>query len=73
MKPERWQQLDQLFQAALERASGERAPFLKGAALVTSHCVNGFKLSLPLMKSPLNDIKRFSPLILGERQSIGVL
>lgn len=28
MKPERWQQLDQLFHSALERAPGERAAFL---------------------------------------------
>jgi hypothetical protein len=31
MKPERWQQLNQLFHAALERAAGERAAFLDGA------------------------------------------
>jgi serine/threonine protein kinase/Flp pilus assembly protein TadD len=31
MKPERWQQLDQLFHAALERGSGERVAFLAEA------------------------------------------
>ncbi len=31
MKPERWQQLDQLFHAALERAPEERAAFLDEA------------------------------------------
>ena len=28
MKPEHWQQLDELFHSALERESGERAAFL---------------------------------------------
>jgi len=31
MKPERWQQADRLFQAALERAPGERAAFIREA------------------------------------------
>jgi len=31
MKPERWQQVDQLFQAALERAPEERAAFISEA------------------------------------------
>jgi len=31
MKPERWQQLDQLFHSALEREPGERAAFLDKA------------------------------------------
>jgi len=31
MKPERWQQVDQLFQAALKRAPGEQTAFLAQA------------------------------------------
>jgi serine/threonine protein kinase len=33
MKPERWRQVDQLFHAALERAPGERAAFLREACI----------------------------------------
>ena len=31
VKPERWRKVDQLFQAALERAPSERATFLRDA------------------------------------------
>src|SRR5215468_3770043 len=33
MKPEQWQQVDQLFHAALEHAPGERAAFLREACI----------------------------------------
>jgi eukaryotic-like serine/threonine-protein kinase len=33
MSPERWQQIEQLYHAALERAADERAAFLAAACL----------------------------------------
>jgi eukaryotic-like serine/threonine-protein kinase len=62
MKPERWQQLDQLFHSTLERAPGERAAFLDEAcvgdeslrkqleALLAAHAAAGSFIESPALE-----------------------
>jgi len=64
MKPERWQQIDELFLAALERESSERTAFLDRACVpMMNRCAAKLSLLSPLSSRPkaISSIRRLRP------------
>ncbi|HVQ36948.1 MAG TPA: protein kinase [Pyrinomonadaceae bacterium] len=63
MDPERWQQINQLFHSALERAAGERAPFLAQACngdeslrLEVESLIGSHEQSSSFIEAPAGDL-----------------